>query len=126
MKAGASKGGPPPTERNLVEEIETVYTTLLTLLPQDLVVISAQSPNGPHTPKHPLLADILRFVSSLVADLVHKRLFSDAATWKRCLGVYLNGWYPHGSEDGLHLGEQIRQHFLAVDKVSTSLVPSCI
>ena len=92
---------------------------LVTLLPQNLVIISANQPNGPHTPRHALLVDTLRFTSALVADLIHKRSFLDSNAWKRCLGTYLSGWFPHGSEEGYHLADSIRQHFHAVDKVSS-------
>ncbi|KAJ3540234.1 hypothetical protein NM688_g6257 [Phlebia brevispora] len=115
-KAGASKDGPVPTKRNIEKETENAYATILTLLPQDLAIVSADAPNGPHTPRHPSLVSVLRFASSLVADLIHKRHFMDVEAWKRCLGVYLSGWFPHGSDDGINLGENIRQHFLAVDR----------
>lgn len=57
----------------------------------------------------------------MLADLVYKRLFTDPKVWKRCLGVYLSGWLPHGSEEGDALAEQARQHFNAIDKVSVIL-----
>ena len=117
-KAGASKDGPPPPQRDIATESASVYSTLLTLLPQDLVLLSASQPNGPHTPRHPLLASALQFSSALVADLVYKRRFSDVEAWKRCLGVYLSGWFPQGSDEGMTICDQIRKHFLAVDKVS--------
>ena len=120
LKAGASKDGPPPPQRDVDSEAGAVYFQLLTLLPEELVVTSAAMPNGPHKPKHALLASVLQFASSMVADLVHKRSFSNAEVWNRCLGIYLSGWYPHGSERGAELCEQIRKHFLAVDKVSAS------
>ena len=84
-KAGATKEGPAPAQRDVEAETENVCTTILTLLPQDLVLMSAGTPNGPHKPRHPLFASVLRFASSMVADLVHKRSFSDVEAWKRVL-----------------------------------------
>lgn len=124
VKAGASKDGPPPPQRDREAEAAEAYAALVTLLPSDLVIVSASRPNGPHTPRHPLLADILHFASSLVADLVYKRSFTDSNVWKRCLGAYLSGWFPHGSEEGYHLAESIRQHFYAADKVNASVRPT--
>ena len=118
LKAGASKDGPPPPQRDSEAEAASVYGVFLTLLPPTLVIVSASQPNGPHTPRHPLLEDVLHFSSSLVGDLIHNRRFMDTEAWKRCLGVFLTGWFPQNSEEGYALSEQIRHHFLAVDKVS--------
>lgn len=116
-KSGASKDGPPPPQRNVEEEIANIRAAILTLLPQELVVVSASLPNGPHTPRHPLLADIIAFVSSLTADLVHARRFSEANQWRRCIGIYLTPWFPGGADDATAFAEQVRSHFAAIDKV---------
>lgn len=118
MKAGASKDGPPPPQRNLEEEKAVVSTSILTLLPSDLVVISSSTPNGPHTPKHTLLATTIDFTSTLAADLIYARKFSDVKQWNRSVGVYFGPWMPAGAEAGEAFGEQVRQHFLAIDQVS--------
>ncbi|KAI0766466.1 P-loop containing nucleoside triphosphate hydrolase protein [Irpex lacteus] len=115
-KSGASKDGPPPPQRNVEEEIANIRAAILTLLPQELVVVSASLPNGPHTPRHPLLADIIAFVSSLTADLVHARRFSEANQWRRCIGIYLTPWFPGGADDATAFAEQVRSHFAAIDK----------
>jgi elongation factor 3 len=116
-KSGASKDGVPPPQRNLAQEASYVSTALLTLLPSDLVVVSASLPNGPHTPRHPLLADIIACVSSLVADLIFWRRFSDVNQWRRCVGVYFTPWFPGGADEASSFAEQARLHFAAVDKV---------
>lgn len=86
---------------------------ILTLLPADLVIISAKLPNGPHTPRHPLLSTSIDFASTLAADLIHARKFSDQKQWNRCVGVYFNPWMGGTGEA---FGEQVRQHFLSIDK----------
>ncbi|CAL1707600.1 unnamed protein product [Somion occarium] len=118
LKAGASKDGPPPPHRDLEAETRDVMVALLTLLPTELVVVSASKPNGPHTPKHPLLNRTLEFSSSLIADLVYRRRFSDVELWNRCLGVYVAPWLSGGAEEGAKVAEQVRQHFLAIDKAN--------
>lgn len=116
IKAGASKDGPPPPQRDLVAEAATVLSTLLTLLPGDLVIVSGSKPNGPHAPRHPLLQTSLDFSSSLIADLVHFRKFSDKESWNRALGVYISPWFSNGSEEGNAFAQTVREHFLALDK----------
>lgn len=124
LKAGASKDGPPPPQRNIEEETAAVSASILTLLPSDLVVISASKPNGPHSPRHPLLATSIDFASTLAADLIYARKFSDAKQWNRCVAVYLVPWMPGGSEAAEAFGEQVHQHFLAIDKVSAPYTTS--
>lgn len=116
LKAGASKDGPPPPQRNIAEETKFVSTTIFTLLPQDLVIVSASLPNGPHTPRHALLATSIDFASTLAADLIHTHRFLDNKQWYRCVGVYFNPWFPGGQEAGEAFGEQVCHHFQAIDK----------
>ncbi|KAI0743566.1 P-loop containing nucleoside triphosphate hydrolase protein [Daedaleopsis nitida] len=116
QKAGASKDGLPPTRRDIQAETSEILSTLLTLLPEELAVISAGAPNGPHTPRHPLLKQILDFSAGLLADLVHVRQFSDLKAWKRCLGTFLDPWFPAGTTDAMKFTERVRAHFRAVDE----------
>ncbi|KDQ53477.1 hypothetical protein JAAARDRAFT_197292 [Jaapia argillacea MUCL 33604] len=112
-KAGASATAPPPTPRNIDAEAAEIMTNLLTLLPPELVL----APNGPHSPKHPLLVQSLQFSSSLLADLVHQRNFGDAKAWNRCLGIYVSPWFPNEiPEAGNAFADQVRSHYLAVDR----------
>ncbi|KAI0699255.1 P-loop containing nucleoside triphosphate hydrolase protein [Cytidiella melzeri] len=119
-KSGASKDGPPPAQRNIADETAYASTAILTLLPHDLVAVSASRPNGPHTPRHSLLADIITFVSSLTADLIYARHFADANQWKRCVGVYFTPWFPGGADDATAFAEQVRSHFAAIDKAKNA------
>jgi len=68
QKSGASSSGLPPTRRNIESEMADAFSALVTLLPSDLLIISPATPNGPHTPNHPLLVKPLEFQASLVAD----------------------------------------------------------
>lgn len=116
MKSGASSTGPPPTRRDIEGETAEVLSTLLTLLPHELLIVSPNLPNGPHTARHPLLAQSLQFQASLVADLVHFRKFEDKETWNRCLAVYLTPWL--GADKAQSAAETIRSHYEAIDLVS--------
>lgn len=116
LKAGASKDGPPPPKRDLEAEHDLALSHLLTLLPSELVLVSGNKPNGPHSPRHPLLAQVLDFSASLLAELTYSRSFSDSAVWKRCVGVCLDPWLP-GSVGGTEFAESVRSHFHAIDKV---------
>ncbi|KAH9931115.1 P-loop containing nucleoside triphosphate hydrolase protein [Epithele typhae] len=116
LKSGASKDGPPPAHRDIPAETAQVLATLLTLLPEDLAIISADAPNGPHTPRHPLLKQVLEFSAGLVADLVYARKFSDAAVWQRSLGALVQPWFSNGSTDAIKFTEQVRAHFQAADE----------
>ncbi|KAG6920275.1 hypothetical protein DXG01_005044 [Tephrocybe rancida] len=84
LKSGASANGPPSTHRDVEGETAAALATLVSLLPSEVLS------NG--APKHTLLAKSLDLQASMVADLVAGRSFSDSATWKRCVGVYLNIW----------------------------------
>lgn len=127
QKAGASKDGPPPVQRDINAETSSALSALLTLLPEEAAVISAVNPNGPHTPRHPLIGRILDFEATMVADLVHTRQFADGETWNRCVGVYLGPWLPGGAEGGAIFAEAIRAHFSAIDQVSShNVLPSLI
>ncbi|TFY69174.1 hypothetical protein EVJ58_g583 [Rhodofomes roseus] len=115
LKSGASKEGPPSAERDIEGEKSTASAALLTLLPADLAAASSDAPNGPHTPRHPLLVQILNFAASLVADLVHDRRFGDKAVWHRCVGVYLTPWLSGDVDSATAFSEAVRSHFLAID-----------
>ena len=123
LKAGASKDGPPPPQRDLDIEKAAALSFILTLLPADLALVSVATPNGPHTPRHPLLAQSLDFSAALVSDLVHFRNFTDAVVWNRCLGVYVTPWIKEDPEAGNNFAEAVRQHFWAIDKVNLIVLP---
>ena len=69
MKAGASKSGPPPSTRNLDEEINYAKDTLISLLPTELQRAMTQYPST--------FGVSLEHQSALVADLVYSRRFSE-------------------------------------------------
>lgn len=131
LKSGASSSAPPPARRDTEGETAESLSTILTLLPHELVIVSPKSPNGPHTPRHPLLSKSLEFEASLVADLVHFRRFSDKETWNRCAGVYLVPWLGNDKERAATFAEQLREHYHAIDQVrchlffSNSLAQHC-
>ncbi|KAF7306093.1 hypothetical protein HMN09_00764400 [Mycena chlorophos] len=110
LKAGASASGPPATHRNIEAETIGARIALLSLLPQELVIVSPGLP----TPKYSLLAQSLTFQASLVADLVHEGRFGDKQVWHRCVGVYLEPWLD--AEQGAAFGEAVRLHFYAIEK----------
>lgn len=114
LKSGASKDGPPPSHRNLEDEIASTTTSLLTLLPSDLVITSTKQPNGPHSPRHPVLGAAIQFSASLVTDLNYARRFSDTKQWDRCVGPYFVSWLR---DDATAFSEQVRSHFFAIDQV---------
>lgn len=120
VKAGASKDGPPPSQRDVNQEKTSVLEALTSLLPADLVIVSPSSPNSPPTPRHPLLSQTLEFVASLVVDLVYARQFADPEVWKRCVGTYMRPWVSGGAE--IEYAESARKHFLAADQASSSVV----
>lgn len=115
LKSGASKDGPPPSHRNLDEEIASTTASILTLLPSDLVITSAKQPNGPPSPRHPILGAATQFSASLVTDLVYARRFTDIKQWERCVGPYFVSWLH---DDAPAFSEQVRSHFFAIDQVS--------
>ncbi|KAG6830458.1 hypothetical protein H0H92_000611 [Tricholoma furcatifolium] len=106
LKSGASANGPPTTHRDLKGETASALSTLVSLLPSDLV------DNG--VAKSPLLAQSLDFQASMVADLVAGRSFSDHAVWNRCVAIYLTMWT--NSESATAFGEAVRLHYLAIDQ----------
>lgn len=116
-KAGASKNGPPPPKRDLDAEASEILSSLLTLLPSELAIISRDKPNGPHQPRHSLLAQTLEYSAPLLADLVYFRSFSDPVVWERCVGVYVEPWLSGGPGSGAQFAEKMRSHFQAIDKV---------
>ncbi|KAJ6500070.1 P-loop containing nucleoside triphosphate hydrolase protein [Mycena vitilis] len=120
LKSGASTSGPPTTHRDVEGQTAEALSTLLTLLPKDVAIVSAKSPNGPHTPKYSLLARSLAFQSSMVADLVHDRRFGDKKIWHRCVGVYLEPWTD--AEQGSAFGEAVHSHFHAIEQSKHAIV----
>ncbi|KAG6850942.1 hypothetical protein H0H93_005811 [Arthromyces matolae] len=84
MKSGASVNGPPPNQRDMVGETAAAFSTLVSQLPSDLLLDGS--------PKFSLLARSLTFISSMVANLVSERNFTDDKTWSRCVGAYLTVW----------------------------------
>ncbi|KAI0374012.1 hypothetical protein BV20DRAFT_961931 [Pilatotrama ljubarskyi] len=116
QKSGASKDGPPPAHRDIETEISDILNTLLSLLPPELALPSPDAPNGPRTPRHPVLKQVLEYCAALLTDLVHDRNFSDAKAWQRCLGTPLEPWFPGGSADATKFADHVRSHFLAVDE----------
>jgi elongation factor 3 len=123
IKAGASAGAaaPPPPTRDAQGEKAAALAALLTCLPHDLLLVSQATPNGPHQPRHPLLAQVLDFEAALVADLVHARDFDHVAAWQRAVGVCLGPWHAPG-EDASAVAERVRAHFEAIDRVRVSPV----
>ncbi|EGO25400.1 hypothetical protein SERLADRAFT_361098 [Serpula lacrymans var. lacrymans S7.9] len=116
LKSGASSSGSPPA-RDLDGETSEVYTALLTLLPLDLALASA-TPNGPKSPRHPLVARSLEFQASLIVDLVYFRRFQNKEAWQRCIGVYLTPWL--GADDSATFAEAVRSHFHAIDQAKNA------
>ena len=78
--------------------------------------MSANAPNGPHTPRHPLLTQVIDFQASLVADLVHSRRFDGKDVWHRCVGTYLVPWLSGGADAAKAFTESVLSHFLAIDQ----------
>lgn len=113
-KSGASSSGPPPVRRDIEAETREALSALVNLLPTELVIASADAPNGPHTPRHPLLARSLDFQASLVADLIDARIYTDSEKWQRCVGVYISPWLD--VKGGNAYAESVRQHFHAIDQ----------
>ncbi|KAF8844661.1 hypothetical protein BDN67DRAFT_1052348 [Paxillus ammoniavirescens] len=113
LKSGASSDGTPPT-RDVEAEMTEIYKGLLTLLPDDLVVVSATEPNQPSAARHPLLALSLQFQASMIADLIYHRRFQDKPQWSRCVGVYMKPW--SGDDDAAAFSEKVRSHFHAIDQ----------
>ncbi|KAI0358475.1 hypothetical protein OH77DRAFT_1420865 [Trametes cingulata] len=121
QKAGASKDGPPPAHRDIEAESSDILNTLLSLLPPELASPSPDAPNGPRTPRHPVLKQVLEFCAALLTDLVHDRNFSDTKAWQRCLGTPLEPWFPGGAADATKFADHVRSHFLAVDEAKHAM-----
>ncbi|KIY44429.1 hypothetical protein FISHEDRAFT_51569 [Fistulina hepatica ATCC 64428] len=113
LKSGASSTAPPPVSRDRDNEAAVALGEMLKLLPAELSSLSEANPNGIHNPKYPLLLRSLQFQSTLVADLIHDRNFSDEKVWKRCVGNFMTGWMDE--QNGYDFGETARKHFLAID-----------
>jgi hypothetical protein len=123
LKAGASATGAPPVlNRDIDGEVQIAYDVLLTHLPENLCLPSPASPNGPRSPKHELLQSTLSFGASLVAELVHKRIFQDADAWKRCLTQYVTPWTEEDTASAFT--ESVRGHFKAIDQVKSDFTIS--
>lgn len=120
LKSGASASAPPTSPRDFDAEKISALAGLLTLLPIELLDTSLATPNGPHKPYHPMLAQTLDYSATLVADLIHAREFYNTAAWKRSTGVPLSPWLSHVSSDldGPAYAERVREHFLAIDEAA--------
>ncbi|KAJ3803237.1 P-loop containing nucleoside triphosphate hydrolase protein [Lentinula aff. detonsa] len=119
LKSGASSKVQPAESRDLDSQIKDALSALLVLLPEDLRDPSSPV-NGPYIPKYSLLGRSLEFQSSLVADLVNGRQFSDADTWARCIGLFMKGWTD--PEQSFKFSEAVREHFLAIDKANYNVL----
>ncbi|KAJ3748985.1 P-loop containing nucleoside triphosphate hydrolase protein [Lentinula detonsa] len=119
LKSGASSKVQPAESRDLDSQIKDALSALLVLLPEDLRDPSSPV-NGPYIPKYSLLGRSLEFQSSLVADLVNGRQFSDADTWARCIGLFMKGWTD--PEQSSRFSEAVREHFFAIDKANYTVL----
>ncbi|KAJ3829970.1 P-loop containing nucleoside triphosphate hydrolase protein [Lentinula raphanica] len=119
QKSGASSTIQPVEARDLDGQIKDAISTLLTLLPEDLRDPSSPA-NGPLIPKHRLLLRSLEFQSTLVADLVNARQFSDSVVWARCIDLFMKGWTD--PEQCAKFSEAVRQYFLEVDKAKYTVL----
>ena len=52
---------------------------------------------------------------ALVADIVYARKFTDAALWKRCVGLFMSVWIDE--EKSTAFTEAVLSHYTAIDKV---------
>ena len=120
LKAGASSGAVPPLPRDVATETQEVESQLLALLPPEVVTFSPNEPSIPRAPFHPIFSQSLHFASTLIANLLFTSQYTDAAVWKRCVGVYLGPYLHHytGSDDpgGAAFAESARNHFYAIFK----------
>jgi len=114
LKSGASSEGPPVVPRNFEGETSEALSTLLTLLPTDMIAVPAAPADGSHTSQGDLLGKSLEFQAALVSDLAHARKFDDKATWNRCVGVYLAVWTD--IKTGSAFSETVRSHYHAIDQ----------
>ncbi|KAJ4001627.1 P-loop containing nucleoside triphosphate hydrolase protein [Lentinula boryana] len=119
LKSGASSKVQPAESRDLDSQIKDALSALLVLLPEDLRDPSSPV-NGPYIPKYSLLGRSLEFQSSLVADLVNGRQFSDADTWARCIGLFMKGWTD--PDQSFKFSEAVREHFHAIDKANYTVL----
>jgi elongation factor 3 len=122
LKSGASATGTPPPLRNIDAEAVETYFALTNMLPTELLITSPATPNGPHSPRHPLLSTTLRCQARLVADLVVARAFQDESKWKRCVGVYMKPWLQEEGAEAYALA--VRSHFQAIDNAKNKVVAS--
>ncbi|KAF8895686.1 P-loop containing nucleoside triphosphate hydrolase protein [Gymnopilus junonius] len=120
LKSGASSSGPPPAHRDITQEALEAITTLKTLLPEELSVGPASSPNGPKNTKYAGLETSLAFQADLVADLVYARNFRDPKAWQRCVGIYMTIWLDDARSSAF--AEALLSHYLAIDKAKYAVV----
>lgn len=106
LKSGASSSGPPAEHRDVEKQTADALTLLRNLLPQKPADYLSQKSYFPE--------DSLKFVASLVADLVHSRNYSDKAVWNRCVSIYMKPWF--GDEKAAAFTETVRSNLHAVDK----------
>ncbi|KAI0051246.1 hypothetical protein FA95DRAFT_1628606 [Auriscalpium vulgare] len=108
-KSGATSAGPPPSSRDLGAETDATRAAIVTLLPQDQLRTDSAPVQG-----QSFFSQTIDFESSLVADLVFARKFTDVAAWNRSVGVYTGPWLSGG--DGAFFAETVREHFHAIEK----------
>ncbi|KAF5393516.1 hypothetical protein D9757_000785 [Collybiopsis confluens] len=113
IKSGASAVTPPLKSRDIEGQTANALSALLASLPEELRA-PFTPPNGPHYPKFTLLTRSLEFQASLVADLVSSRRFGDVNAWNRSVGLFIKGWTE--SEQSKKFAENVRHHFLAIEK----------
>ena len=105
MKAGASKDGPPPSPRNVEEEVSSRKEDLTSLLPQEL---QSNQPSA--------FGASLTFQANIVANLVYSRRFSDTDAWNRALGSFMQPWLSDSSQQAAAFSESARSHYEAIDR----------
>lgn len=115
LKSGASSSGPPAEHRDVEKQTADALTLLRNLLPQKPADYLSQKSYFPE--------DSLKFVASLVADLVHSRNYSDKAVWNRCVSIYMKPWF--GDEKAAAFTETVRSNLHAVDKVRFHAFCTC-
>lgn len=104
MKAGASKSGPPPPTRDVVEETSTTKLDMESMLPSDLKNASKSA-----------FITSLDFQAGIVADLVHYRKFADVDAWNRAIGSFMQPWFTN-TDGAKSYTESVRSHYEAIDR----------
>ena len=116
LKSGASSSGPPAEHRDVEKQTADALSLLHNLLPREPADYLSQKAYLPE--------DSLKFVASLVADLVHSRNYSDKAVWNRCVSTYMKPWF--GDEKAAAFTETVRSDLHAVDKVRFHAFCTCV